>query len=176
MKLLAFSLTLLSVGCLSRTLLGSERVDAGCDGCDGGAETDAAPPEDPRATFIHDLTDGRWRGLAEVPGLPPPVRIELEFHGDGHYVARCLEDPDPACMPFPLGAVESGRPGRYWITDLTSNGEFWGRTVDSFRGQNDLEGELDHMTIQDDELHFVRKQRLDVVELTAAVLVLERVR
>jgi hypothetical protein len=164
-------LALLSTGCLTRTDLGSERTDAGCDTCDGGAD---AAPGDAIETFVRDLADGRWRGLSEAPGLTS-VRIELAFHLDGSYVATCLDDPEPDCMPFPLGAAESGRPGRYWITDLTANGEFWGRTLDSFRGQ-ELEGELDHMRIQDDELRFVLKQRLDVVELTAAVLVLERVR
>jgi hypothetical protein len=160
---------LLTAGCLTRTDLGSERSDAGCDTCDAGSDAG-----DALETFVHDLSDGRWRGQAEVPGFTS-VRIELVFHLDGTYVATCLDDPDPDCMPFPLGAAASGRPGRYWITDLTANGEFWGRTLDSFRGQ-ELEGELDHMRIRGDELRFVLKQRLDVVELTAAVLVLERVR
>ena len=163
-------LALLSAGCLTRTELGSERFDAGCDSCDAGP--DAA--EGPLQTFVRDLSDGRWRGTAEAPGFTS-LNVEVTFHLDGSYVARCLDDPDPECMPFPLGAAQSGQPGQYWITDLTANGEFWGRTLDSFRGQA-LEGELDHMRIRGDELRFVLKQRLDVVELTAAVLVLERVR
>jgi hypothetical protein len=157
-------------GCLTRTELGSERFDAGCDLCDGGVDAAGGTELE---TFVRDLSDGAWTGLAEAPGLPP-VRVEVAFHRDGSYVARCLDDPDPGCMPFPLGAVESGRPGRYWITDRTSNGEFWGRTLDAFRGQGELEGELDHMRIAGNELRFVRKQQLDVVELKSAVLVLER--
>ena len=156
-------------GCLTRTDLGSQPTDdAGAD-----AAADAAMGE--LETFVRDLSDGRWRGLAEAPALPP-VRVELEFRLDGSYVATCLDDPAPDCLPFPLGAVESGKAGRYWITDRTSNGEYWGRTLDTFRGEPDLEGQLDHMSIAGDELRFVRKQRLSVVELTAAVLVLERAR
>lgn len=163
-------LVCLLAGCLERRTLFVEPVDAGCADCMPDAASSAPTSLE---AFADELVRGPWRGTATAEGFDS-VALELAFHRDGSYAARCLEDADPACAPFPVGLVESGTEGRYWLTDHTANGEFWGKTRDAFRGREDFEGLLDHMNIAGDRLTFSRRQQFGIFLLGECHVVLTR--
>jgi hypothetical protein len=176
MRHVRLSACLLLASCLSRTELGQVPGDAGSD-ANGDVDADMPSVRTMELeAFVRDLAHGPWRGKAFATGQDP-VLVELSFELDGRYVARCLE-PQPGanpCLPFPYGLVEDNKPGQYWITDHTTSGEYWGRTLDDFQDRGPFSALLDHMTIAHDTLTFVRRQELDVISLGSAVLVLERV-